>query len=225
MSGEAILALDTATTAIVVAVGTRRGELLALATWPAGWRHGETLLPAISRLLGDRGIARRDLVGVVVGTGPGAFTGLRVGIATAKGLAHGLEIPIAGVPTAEALIASAARDAGAPAERVVLLLPAGPSDRVAVRGGEAPRLLPGETEPELGAGDLLVAVDLANRAPADAAARGERARERLGAELLWLGAARLGAGTGDDLARLAPEYVSLPRGIRELAGEIRWSRR
>ena len=47
------------------------------------------------------------LGGLVVGTGPGAFTGLRVGIATVKGLAYALDLPVVGVPTGEALLAAA----------------------------------------------------------------------------------------------------------------------
>ncbi len=95
-----VLALDTATTRIVVATGSRDGAVDGLATWAAGYRHGETLLPSIERLLDERSIPRTRLGGVVVGTGPGAFTGLRVGIATAKGIAHGLGIPLIGVSTA-----------------------------------------------------------------------------------------------------------------------------
>ena len=101
---HAILAIDTATTRVVIATGTPEGVADGLSTWTAGYRHGETLLPSIGRFLGEQNIRRSRLVGIVVGTGPGAFTGLRVGIATAKGLAHGLGIPLVGVSTAEALI-------------------------------------------------------------------------------------------------------------------------
>ena len=101
-----ILAIDTATTRIVIATGSPDGDLGGVATWEAGYRHGETLLPAIERFLAEREVERSSLVGLVAGTGPGAFTGLRVGIATAKGLAHGLGIPLVGVSTGEALIAA-----------------------------------------------------------------------------------------------------------------------
>lgn len=214
-----ILAIDTATSAVVVAAGSSTGEVVAETSWPAAHRHGEQLLPSVERLLGEAGIARDDVRGIVVGTGPGAFTGLRVGLATAKALAHGLGCPIAGVPTSEALIAAAGG-----AGPVVLLLPAGPSDRVLARAGTPARLLPGGEEPDLGADELLVAVDLDGRAPDDALARGARARERLARELFRLGAARLQAG-GDDLATLVPEYVTLPRGVAApVAEEVAWSR-
>ncbi len=168
-------------------------------------------------------IERTQLAAIVVGTGPGAFTGLRVGIATAKGLAHGLGRPIVGIPTGAALLAATARVAGVPVARCVVLLPAGPSDRIVVRDGVAPALLPAGREPDLQATDVLVAVDLDERAPADALVRGESARDGMAAELLRAGAARLAGGDVDDLARLVPEYVTLPRGVTAVGGEVAWS--
>jgi hypothetical protein len=219
---HAVLAIDTATPRVVVATGTPAGRADGVTSWTAGYRHGETLLPTIGRFLGEQNVRRSRLTGIVVGTGPGAFTGLRVGIATAKGLAHGLGLPIAGVSTAEALLAAAAEldEAGTP----VLLLPAGPSDRILVRPGARPELLPGGVDLDLAIGERLVAVDLENRAPADALERGEQARTLLGQTLLRLGAERLRSGAVDDLAELVPEYVTLPRGVASQAGEVAWSR-
>ena len=217
---RAILAIDTATTRVVIATGSPDGIADGVSTWVAGHRHGETLLPAIGRFLGEQNLRRSRLAGIVVGTGPGAFTGLRVGIATAKGLAHGLGIPLVGVSTAEALIAAASAPDGA---RIVLLVPAGPSDRIVVRHGEAPRLLPGGTDPELASGERLVAIDLVDRAPAEALAAGELARAGLGAALLAAGAAALRSG-GSALETLVPEYVTLPRGARAATGTVAWSR-
>jgi tRNA threonylcarbamoyl adenosine modification protein YeaZ len=218
-----LLAIDTATTRIVVALGRPDGTLVGQATWPAGYRHGETLLPAIEQLLADHGVARARLTGVLVGTGPGAFTGLRVGLATAKGIAHGLGLPIVGISTADALLAAdvaAHAHATAPA---TLLLPAGPSDRIVVRPGEAPAVLPSGSEPGIPSGGRLVAVDLEGRAPDDAVERGETARLGLARAIVELGAARLRAGDVDDLARLVPVYVTLPRGAGPSSGEVAWS--
>lgn len=212
-----ILAIDSATTRVVVAVGTPDGAVVDSTDWQAGYRHGETLLPAIEALLGRLDIHRGRLAAIVVGTGPGAFTGLRVGIATAKGIAHALGRPIIGIPTAEALLAAAP-------EGAVLLLPAGPSDRLVIRRGAAARLVPAGTDAGIGAGESLIALDLPGRAPADALERGDAARARLGTSLIELGAARLAAGDVDDLARLVPDYVTLPRGVRSEAGEVSWSR-
>jgi tRNA threonylcarbamoyl adenosine modification protein YeaZ len=216
MTADLLLAIDSATTRVVVALGERDGTLIDATDWPAGYRHGETLLPAIDDLLARTGTERRRLAAIVVGTGPGAFTGLRVGIATAKGLAHGLHLPIIGVSTAEALLA------GAPPGSV-LLLPAGPSDRLLVRHGRPASLVAAGTEPDLDPDGSVVAVDLADRSSADEAARGETARAGLAGALLTIGAARLAAGSVDDLAALVPEYVTLPRGVKTESGEVAWS--
>jgi tRNA threonylcarbamoyl adenosine modification protein YeaZ len=214
----AILAIDTAATQVVIATGSSSGVADGISTWTAGYRHGETLLPSIGRFLGEQNIRRSRLTGIVVGTGPGAFTGLRVGLATAKGIAHGLGIPLAGVSTGEALLAAS----GVP--RPVLLLPAGPSDRLVVRAGEAAVPLPAGQEPEIRAGETLVALDLEGRAPADALQRGDAARARLGHELIRLGAERLLAAGPEELETLVPDYVTLPRGVRAADGSDAWSR-
>jgi tRNA threonylcarbamoyl adenosine modification protein YeaZ len=221
MTGGRILAIDTSGTNALVALGEAGGKLLAERRWPAGYRHGEELLTHVDEMLTAAGTGLGDLGGIVVGTGPGAFTGLRVGLATAKALAHGLHVAIAGVPSAEALLRSASLAGGFGAGSAVLLLPAGPSDRVVIAGGQA-RLIRGGEEPELEPGAVLVAVDLPDRAPAAASAIGAQAEAGLPAALLSLGAERLAAG-GDDVALLVPEYVSLPRGVAVLKGEVRWS--
>jgi tRNA threonylcarbamoyl adenosine modification protein YeaZ/tRNA threonylcarbamoyl adenosine modification protein YjeE len=219
MTGGPILAIDTSGTRALVALGSPEGVLIDERRWQAGYRHGEELLTRTDELLAATGVALAKLAGIVVGTGPGAFTGMRVGLATAKALARGLEIPIAGVATSEALLAAIGLDAGSQA---VLLLPAGPSDRVVVFAGQA-TLVKGGEEPVIQAGAVLVAVDLPDRAPAEALALGANAEEGLSAALLRLGAIRIAAG-GDDVARLVPEYVTLPRGIATVKGEVRWSR-
>lgn len=216
-TGDVLLAIDTATTRVVVAAGKLDGELIDAVDWPAGYRHGETLLPAVDDLLGRLSIERGRLAAIVVGTGPGAFTGLRVGIATAKGIAHALARPLIGIPTGEALLDAAPEDA-------VLLLPAGPSDCLVVRRGSPARLVAAGTDAGIADDATVLALDLAGRAPDDALARGEAARAELGASLLRLGAARLASGQADDLARLVPDYVTLPRGVRSDAGEVSWSR-
>ena len=108
-AGGPLLAIDTATTRAVIALGSPDGAVVEARDWVAGYRHGEELLVRIDGLLRDRAVALADLGGLIVGTGPGAFTGLRVGIATAKGLAHALRLPIVGVPTGAALLAAVRR--------------------------------------------------------------------------------------------------------------------
>ncbi len=220
MSRPWLLAIDTATSTVVVAAGTPDGRLLEARTFAAEHRHGSHLLPTIQALAADRELDLSDLAGVVVGTGPGAFTGLRVGLATAKTLAHELDVPLVGVSTADALLA-AFDDVAGPA---TLLLPAGPHDRtVAPRRGPA-RLVAGDAgEPEP---ERAVAVDLADRASAAAVRRGAEALAGLPASLIRIGAERLAAGATDDVERLVPAYVSLPRGVTREVGEggMAWSR-
>lgn len=67
--------------------------------------HSERLLSAVDHLLADCGLAPADLEGLAVSVGPGSFTGLRVGLATVKGLAMALDLPVAPVPTLDALAA------------------------------------------------------------------------------------------------------------------------
>jgi tRNA threonylcarbamoyladenosine biosynthesis protein TsaB len=217
-----ILAIDTATSRVVVAAGRPDGTLIAERAFPAEHRHGERLLPTVDELAGACGLAVDAIAAIVVGTGPGAFTGLRVGLATAKTLAHELRVPIAGISTAEALLAVDGR------ARTVWL-PAGPNDRVVVRAGEAPRLVTGATpEPDSAADSAAeaIAVDLDGRATPAAGAAGRRALDGLAGALLRLGRVRLAAG-GDDPERLVPEYVTLPRGIAgalDLEEGMAWSR-
>jgi tRNA threonylcarbamoyladenosine biosynthesis protein TsaB len=208
-----LLVIDTATTHARIALGGADGSLHAERSWVAGYRHGEELLARLERLLVDEGVALDALGGIVVGTGPGAFTGLRVGLATAKALAYAGGIPIVGIATGEALLVAAGGGA------LVLLQPAGPSDRVLTRAGEPPRIIAGGEEPELALGESVIAVDLDGRAPDDAVAAGVAAVDGLAAALLRAGAARLAAGDPDDLATLVPEYVTLPRGVRAAAAD------
>jgi tRNA threonylcarbamoyl adenosine modification protein YeaZ len=219
-----LLAIDTATSRVVVAAGLRDGTLIAARTFPAEHRHGERLLATIEALVHETGLRLGDLAGIVVGIGPGAFTGLRVGLATAKTLAHELGAPIVGLSTGEALLDAAGL--GLASDGAALLLPAGPHDRVAVRVGQRPRLLARGAEPDRAPGAALVAVDLDGRAPAAALGLGRRALDGLAVALLRRGAARLGAAS-DDPARLVPEYVTLPRGVPEgldMEGGVSWAR-
>lgn len=96
-----ILAFDTATeraTSALVDDGEVLGERVSRAT---------TLLADIDALLRQAGAHPRDLGGLALGTGPGSFTGIRIGLAAARGLALALGVPAAGVSTLDALAAGA----------------------------------------------------------------------------------------------------------------------
>ncbi len=101
-----LLAFDTATPAVTVALydGT---QVVAEQTTVDAMRHGELLAPSISTMLDEAGLIRQDLTAIAVGVGPGPFTGLRVGLMTARTLAAVLEIPVYGVCTLDVLAAEA----------------------------------------------------------------------------------------------------------------------
>lgn len=97
-----LLALDTATPVVTVALhdGSR---LVGSSDTEAGPRHGELLAPAIDALLDAAGVHPRQLTEIVVGIGPGPYTGLRVGVVTARTLGSVLGIPVRGVVTLDTL--------------------------------------------------------------------------------------------------------------------------
>lgn len=217
-----LLALDTATNTVVVAAGTPDGTLLGEERFEGRYRHSQELLPAVARLVERLELRLGDLAGIVAGTGPGAFTGLRVGLATAKTLAHELAVPVAGVPTCDALLANEPPG-------TVLLLPSGARDRVAMALGRPPLIVHAGESPGWSGGTApadVIAIDLDGRATAEALARGRTALERLPAALLGLGAARIAAGDTDEPERLVPRYASPPRGapVERPEGGMAWSR-
>ncbi len=105
-----VVAIETATETVGVAVRTAAG-VEADFTLTGRRRHVETLAPALEHLLGQVGLATGQLDVVAVDIGPGLFTGLRVGVAAAKGLAQSLGLGVIGMTSLEILTAAAARSA------------------------------------------------------------------------------------------------------------------
>lgn len=102
-----IVAVESATDAAGVALAAE-GRVLAEVTVPGGRRHAETVAPAIEFVCATAGVDVRDVVAVAVDVGPGLFTGLRVGVATARGLAFALGIPVVVAGSLEILAHAAA---------------------------------------------------------------------------------------------------------------------
>jgi tRNA threonylcarbamoyladenosine biosynthesis protein TsaB len=90
------LSIDTASDLASIAL-SREGRVEAEHSWRCERNHTVELLPAIDKLLADAGVATIDLTAVFVSLGPGMYTGLRVGISIAQGIARGLSIPAQGV--------------------------------------------------------------------------------------------------------------------------------
>lgn len=203
-----ILAVETASTDTSVALAEEDGSLVEIDARSGDHRQNGTLLPRILDLLGGRDI--EVLTRVAVGIGPGSFTGLRVGMSLAKGIAHGIGIPIVGIASLEAWLEAEPDAAGAicrAGAREAYLLPRGatepfivtPED-AAARSREHPLVAPVE---------LASAFSLSGtRSPAGAAA----AIARLAAHAVPA-----------DLAKLEPRYGRPPRGLEPPnEGAVRW---
>jgi tRNA threonylcarbamoyladenosine biosynthesis protein TsaB len=230
-----LLAIDTATTLCGVAVLDLDGEPGAVWGRTAVRRqtvstHSEMLLSLIAEALAELGLLPRQLTAVVCGAGPGSFTGLRIGIATAKGLCFALGVPLVMVSSLEALAEEAFRGAVQPVLATLnafrgqvfarLLLPAGYAPTPSVQ-----RLL--TRHPELGtdaawdpaalqaavqpcADELLLCGGGLQSYPALRLAGAQVLAEDPSPTplaLLRLGVARLQSGASDPLAAAAPNYI------------------
>jgi tRNA threonylcarbamoyladenosine biosynthesis protein TsaB len=106
-----LLAFDTATPQVTVALYDE-GDILAEHVSERTMKHGEQLAPLIDRVLAEASAERLDVTAIAVGAGPGPFTGLRVGLVTARTLGYALDIPVYAVCTLDALAVEAV-DTGA----------------------------------------------------------------------------------------------------------------
>jgi tRNA threonylcarbamoyladenosine biosynthesis protein TsaB len=108
MPAMRILALETATHRLSVALW-QNGELVESSVHQPN-SSSEWLLPAVHALMSEMGCALRDLDGIAFGAGPGSFTGLRLAAGCAQGLAFGLDLPVLGIGTLEALAAASGEE-------------------------------------------------------------------------------------------------------------------
>ncbi|MDI6736219.1 MAG: tRNA (adenosine(37)-N6)-threonylcarbamoyltransferase complex dimerization subunit type 1 TsaB [bacterium] len=102
-----VLGIETATPTGSVALIDDE-EIISEYTYQGGLPHCKLdhsawLMPAMDKLLKDAGLSCQDIEGIAVSSGPGSFTGLRIGVSTAKGLAQGLKIPVIGISTLDSL--------------------------------------------------------------------------------------------------------------------------
>jgi len=96
-----VLAIDTSTETLALAA--HRGDSWASLCLRRGLQHSSGLLPLAERLLQELGMNASDLELLVCSRGPGSFTGIRIGLATAMGISHGRGIPLVGVATLDAI--------------------------------------------------------------------------------------------------------------------------
>jgi tRNA threonylcarbamoyladenosine biosynthesis protein TsaB len=191
-------------------------------TWRSARRHTVELVPRLAAALEQLGLGTKHLSGVAVARGPGSFTGLRVGMSVAKGLALAQGLPLIGVPTLDILAAAQGRSR----RPLCAVLQAG-RGRISIaiyrwHGGEwqareearlatwrslaeeitSPTLFCGEIDP-VGADALAALGELAIVLPPAARLR----RAGFLAELAWR---RLNAGESDDPTTLTPIYLQYP---------------
>lgn len=118
-----VLGVESATDTAGVAIADEAG-VLASATTTRGRRHGESIAPAIEFVCARAGVVPGQLDAVAVDVGPGLFTGLRVGVATAKGLGFALGVPVVEMTSLELLALDMARRCADTADRSrTVLLP------------------------------------------------------------------------------------------------------
>lgn len=97
-----VLGIETSTPSPSVTIGSEQG-IVGSALVSRGASHGEFLLPAVEFLMNQANIHYRNLSAVAVGLGPGLFTGMRIGMATAKTVAQALSVPIVGIASLDLL--------------------------------------------------------------------------------------------------------------------------
>lgn len=216
-----LVAIDTATAYASLALHDGF-QVRVEHTWESPRRHTVELLPRLVAALEQLELGAEHLSGVAVTRGPGSFTGLRVGMSVAKGLAMARRLPLVGVPTLDVVAAAQGRDR----RPLCAVLQAG-RGRICVamyrwRGGEwrvreepylttwstlteetvSPTLFCGEIDPE-GANILATLGELAVLLPPAARLR----RAGFLAEVAWQ---RLNRGQIDDPATLTPMYLQHP---------------
>ena len=209
-----IIALESASSDPSLALASLDGVPIASDGWAGEGRQASELLPHLLVLLVRAGRELREATALAVGVGPGSFTGLRVSMSLAKGLAYALGVPLFGVPSLEAWLSSEPEAAAAVAR-------AGAQDAyLLVRGEPEPHIV---TAAELTAltgrsrvvapADLASAFGVAEAVPPHAAA----------AAVAGMAAARLRQDpSGDELDRLEPWYLRAPRGIQPASEVSRW---
>jgi tRNA threonylcarbamoyladenosine biosynthesis protein TsaB len=225
-----VLGLDTATSATVVGVLGADGVVHEVRDDPApGARpaHARRVLGAVDEALAAAGVGWDAVTRLAVGIGPGSFTGLRIGIATARGLAQARRIPVTGVSTLEALARGAENPAtpGAPEPASILAVLDARRGEVFVAGwhGRTPLLAPAALAPEALA-ERVGAMPVAPLAVGDGAVRFRGSLEAAGAQvppdedgvhrLRAEQICRLGAeGRPTDRDALLPDYLREPDAV------------
>ena len=216
------LAIDTSTGVASLALSDK-GQVRAELTWHAGRNHTTELVPNLIHLLHLAKVELKDIKGISVARGPGSFTGVRVGVATAKGLSFALDVPLVGISTLE-ILAFAHAAASLP---ICPIVSAGRGEIAAAlfqfRAGKWQRLIEEHiTNVDALCSEIATQTIFCGEIPPEVA---HRLEEQLGPKavilqggaslrragyLAELGWRRLEAGDCDDPATLQPLYLRKP---------------
>jgi tRNA threonylcarbamoyladenosine biosynthesis protein TsaB len=230
-----VLAFDTACSACSAALWAD-GAIVASRTLPMNRGHAEALLPMILDIMSTASIAFSDLGVVAVTLGPGSFTGLRTGLATAKGIALAHDLPLVGVNTLEAVALAAQRSTppenDQPTVTVVLenrrggvylqsfgadLTPLGEPCSASME--EVPDILPKNGTLLAGDAARRIVSALSDTLGQRGISLVETVTEPDAVFVAELAARRLAEGTGNIKARgLTPLYIQAPEAKRPIAG-------
>lgn len=107
-----ILNIETSTTNCSVSLSNKGETLVLKEDYNSNYSHAERLHLFIEDVINEAGISKTDLEAIAISKGPGSYTGLRIGVSTAKGLCYALDIPLISVSTLEALAAQVIIDEG-----------------------------------------------------------------------------------------------------------------
>jgi len=222
-----VLAIDTALAACSAAVlDTEHGGIVAAESLPMTRGHAEALMPLVARVMDQAGIAFSDLDRVAVTTGPGSFTGLRVGIAAARGIALAADKPAVGLSTLTAYAAPhMAEDDSVPVVAAidarhghVYLQVFGPGGRTLT----APRLAPLREAVQAASATPACIVRSAAQSVAAALSYDDAAPAAVDArpapDIAWV--ARIGAGLPEGQSPPKPQYLRAPDAQPQNAAQL-----
>jgi len=209
-----IIAIESASSDPSLALASVDGVAFATDGWTGEGRQASELLPRLLVLLARAGHDLREATALAVGVGPGSFTGLRVSMSLAKGMALALRVPVVGIPSLEAWLEAEPRASAAVAR-------AGAQDAyLLARGAPEPQIVAASDLPGLIGGSLIAAPSELARA---FGMSGTVPPHEAATAVARLAAARLSlAPGGDDLALLEPWYLRAPRGVPSQEAVSRW---
>ncbi len=205
-----LLAIDTSTERAGIAFGAE--STVVSHSWPASRAQTTTVLPEVDHMIAAAGKSPANIAGLVVAIGPGTFTGLRVGLAIAKGIVAAREVPLVGIPTLDIVFASH------PDKDFVAVLPAGRGRVVWQERDQPPtNSTVDELIAQIGGRTLIGELGQDQEAAVKAAGIDVINEPRDPEVLLAIGARRIAAGDLDDAVTLEPTYL---HGITVNAGPI-----